>query len=83
MNYFNILLYSLLVGLSWGITYYYIRRLPNPELNLLDKKGKIKHDLQTKIKINHFFYDAVYGGIAIGISHLVVRLFRETTNFTF
>ena len=83
MNYFNILFYSTLIGISWGLTYYYIRRIPNPELNLLDKHGNIKHDLQTKIKLNSFFYDAVYGGLAIGISHLIVRLFRESSELTF
>lgn len=79
MNFLNILFYSLLVGLSWGLTYYFLRRLPNPNLALYDETGKQKKDLETQRKIEEYYYDAIYGGFAIGVSHLLVRLFREGT----
>ena len=67
----------------FGVTYYFLRRLPNPNLSLLDSRGNIKKDLETQQKLETYYYDAVYGGFAIGVSHFVVRLFRESTRFVF
>jgi hypothetical protein len=77
MKFIKILIYSIVVGIMWGLTYYYLRRLPNPNLSLLDKHGNIKKDPLTKIKLEEYYYDATYGGFAIGVSYIVAHVFRE------
>jgi hypothetical protein len=77
MIFIKILIYSVIVGIMWGVTYYYLRRLPNPNLSLLDAKGNLRQDAYTKKKLEEYYYDAAYGGFAIGVSHLVARVFRE------
>jgi hypothetical protein len=79
MNIINLLLYSFLVGIFWTWTYYYIRRIPNPNLKLLHREKilKLKNDKNTQIKLEEYWYDAVYGGIATGLSYFIVRSIRE------
>jgi hypothetical protein len=81
----NLFLYSFLVGIFWTWSYYYIRRIPNPNLKLLESNKilKIKKDDETKLKLEEYWYDAVYGGIATGLSYFVVRSIRELNGIHF
>ena len=76
MDFKDVFIYSVITGIMWGITYFFIRRLLNPHLNLLNSNFLIKKDPETYKKINDFYYDAIFGGIAVAISYFIMRNIR-------
>lgn len=49
------------VMVAWGVTYFWIRRMGNPTLNLKDPSNPERAT---------YFYDAIYGGIAAGVMRM-------------
>lgn len=78
---------AILIGTSWTVFYYYVRRKLNPGAVGEGAKKNTEKKLSGNADLTVWWGDAYYGGIAVGmmflVNHFINKYVEVAYNYTF